>query len=100
MEIILFILFVVASVVFRILQPRIKGYLGEKSVATILSLLPSDKYKIINDLLIEVDGRTIQIDHHPIIIQWNISIMVSQPCFITLNQWKNLFICYGIRISN
>lgn len=46
MEIILFILFVVASVVFRILQPRIKGYLGEKSVATILSLLPSDKYKI------------------------------------------------------
>lgn len=63
MEIILFILFVVASVVFRILQPRIKGYLGEKSVATILSLLPSDKYKIINDLLIEVDGRTIQIDH-------------------------------------
>lgn len=63
MEIILFILFVVASVVFRILQPRIKGYLGEKSVATILSLLPSDRYKIINDLLIEVDGRTIQIDH-------------------------------------
>ena len=44
MEIILFILFVVASVVFRNLQPRIKGYLGEKSVATILSLLPSDKY--------------------------------------------------------
>ncbi len=63
MEIILFILFIVASIVFRILKPRIKGYLGERRVSVILSFLPSDKYKIINDLLIEVNGKTIQIDH-------------------------------------
>ncbi len=63
MEIILFIFFVAASIIFRIFQPKIKGYLGEKSVATILSFLPSDKYKIVNDILIKSNGRTIQIDH-------------------------------------
>lgn len=30
MEIVLFILFVVAYITFRILQPKIKGYIGEK----------------------------------------------------------------------
>ena len=63
MEIILFILFVVISIVFRILRPRIKGFLGERNVALIISFLPSDKYKIINNLLVRVNDRTIQIDH-------------------------------------
>ena len=63
MEIILFIFFVAASIAFRIFQPKIKGYLGEKGVATILLFLLSDKYKIINDILIKSNGRTIQIDH-------------------------------------
>lgn len=49
MEITLFIFFVLISIIFRILQPKIKGYIGEKSVAAILSFLPSDKYKIIKD---------------------------------------------------
>ena len=63
MEIILFILFVSVSIIFRILKPKIKGYLGEKSISVILSFLPSDKYKIINDILIKSNGKTIQIDH-------------------------------------
>lgn len=63
MEIILFIFFVVASITFRIFKSKIKGYLGEKGVATVLSFLPSDKYKIIHDILIKSNGRTIQIDH-------------------------------------
>ena len=63
MEVILAILFIVASIVFRILQPKIKGYLGERRISIILSFLPSNEYKIINDLLIESNGRTIQIDH-------------------------------------
>ena len=63
MEIILFALFVVGIIAFRILQPKIKGYLGERSVAVILSFLPFDKYKIINDILIKSNDRTIQIDH-------------------------------------
>ena len=63
MEVILFILFVAVIIAFRILQPKIKGYLGEKNVAAILSFLPSDKYKIINDVLVKSNNRTIQIDH-------------------------------------
>lgn len=63
MEVILFIFFILINIVFKILSPRIKGYLGEKIVAVILSFLPSEKYNIINDLLIKVNGRTIQIDH-------------------------------------
>lgn len=63
MEVVLFILFVVAYYTFRILQPKIKGYLGEKSVSVVLSFLPSDKYKIINDVLLNSNDRTIQIDH-------------------------------------
>lgn len=49
MEITLFIFFVLISIIFRILQPKIKRYIGEKSVAAIQSFLPSDKYKIIKD---------------------------------------------------
>lgn len=63
MEIVLFIFFVVAYIAFKILQPKIKGYLGEKNVAVILSFLPFDKYKIINDVLLKSNDRTIQIDH-------------------------------------
>ncbi len=63
MEIVLFILFIVAYITFRILRPKLKGYLGEKCVAVILSFLPSDKYKIINDVLFKSDNKTIQIDH-------------------------------------
>lgn len=63
MEIILFILLIVASIAYRIFRLKVKGYLGEKRVAAILAFLPSDKYKIINDVLIESNGKTIQIDH-------------------------------------
>ncbi len=63
MEIILLIFFIALSITFRVFQPKIKGYLGEKSVAVVLSFLPSDEYKIINDILIKSNDRTIQIDH-------------------------------------
>ena len=40
-----------------------KGALGEKRVAVILSKLPKDRYKVINNLLINNNGFTSQIDH-------------------------------------
>ena len=63
MEIILLIFFIALSITFRVFQPKIKGYLGEKSIAVVLSFLPSDEYKIINDILIKSNDRTIQVDH-------------------------------------
>ena len=38
--------------------PKIKGYLGEKKVAAILSSLDDSKYKVINDVVLNVNGRT------------------------------------------
>lgn len=40
-----------------------KGVAGEKHVAKVLSKLPQEEYKIINNLLISQNGNTIQIDH-------------------------------------
>ena len=60
---IILISFAIIGAILEFFRPRIKGYLGEKIVATILSSLPSDKYKIINDILIESNGKTTQIDH-------------------------------------
>lgn len=63
MEVILFVLFVVIAIIFRATAPKFKGYLGEKSVAIILSFLPSDKYYVFHDVLIKSGNRTTQIDH-------------------------------------
>ena len=40
-----------------------KGAMGEKRVAHILKKLPEDRYKVINNLLIQNNGYTTQIDH-------------------------------------
>ena len=40
-----------------------KGEIGEKRVASILKKLPEDKYKVINNLLVQNNGYTTQIDH-------------------------------------
>ena len=53
----------VTLLVFGILWRKSKGRRGEKQVAALLSLLPKDKYKVINDLLIQKGGYSTQIDH-------------------------------------
>ena len=40
-----------------------KGTMGEKRVAQILKKLPEDRYKVINNLFIQNNGYTTQIDH-------------------------------------
>jgi hypothetical protein len=44
-------------------QPKIKGYLGEKAVSNRLSKLDQSKYKVINNLMLQVGNKTTQIDH-------------------------------------
>lgn len=46
-----------------VFMPKIKGVLGEKSVALILSYLNTKKYRVINDLMIKNGKKTSQIDH-------------------------------------
>ena len=60
------ILVVVIPIVLFILLLKLlpsKGAIGEKRVAHILKKLPEDRYKVINNLLIQNNGYTTQIDH-------------------------------------
>ena len=54
---------VIAAGVFDLFMPKIKGYLGEKSVAFFLSKLDEKKYKVINNIMLSVGDKTTQIDH-------------------------------------
>jgi hypothetical protein len=49
--------------IFKLFLPRIKGFLGEKSAAIFLSRLDSSKYKVINNIMLQIGGKTSQIDH-------------------------------------
>lgn len=46
-----------------IFKPKIKGFLGEKVVSVILSRLDPKKYRVINDVMLNISGKTSQIDH-------------------------------------
>lgn len=54
---------VLVASVLKLYIPKIKGYYGEKSVAFFLSRLDPEKYKVINNIMLQVGGRTSQIDH-------------------------------------
>lgn len=58
----LFILFLLL-IIFKAFQPKIKGMIGEKSVARKLEKLPENEYVILNDILLKTDRGTTQIDH-------------------------------------
>ncbi|WP_407928572.1 NERD domain-containing protein [Alkalihalobacterium elongatum] len=54
---------ILAIILYAIFKPQIKGYLGERTIATFLSQLDRDKYTVINDVVLNVAGKTSQIDH-------------------------------------
>ena len=54
---------ILAASVLKLFLRKIKGYFGEKSVAFFLSKLDPAKYKVINNVMLEVGSRTTQIDH-------------------------------------
>ena len=60
--IILITLFIVGVILLARILPS-KGAAGEKQVARILSKLPNERYKVINNLLINPNGHSSQIDH-------------------------------------
>ncbi len=57
------ILYVVLILVFLIIIIKGKGWLGERRVSHKLSWLPSNKYQVINDVLLPTSYGTTQIDH-------------------------------------
>src|SRR5690606_13886590 len=49
--------------IYHTFKPILKGYLGEKSTTAILSRLNRCQYSVINNLVLESNGGTSQIDH-------------------------------------
>lgn len=58
-----FWLLIILIFVYGLYKAKIKGFLGEKTISVILTRLDPSKYKVINDLMLSMDGRTSQIDH-------------------------------------
>ena len=63
MEILFILIAAAALLFFNLYSPNIKGKWGENKVANILSRLPKEEYKVINDVIIQTNGYTSQIDH-------------------------------------
>lgn len=63
LTIIIVAVFLLLLVVRKPLVSFFRGKKGELSVKLRLQMLPSENYKIINDLLISINGHTSQIDH-------------------------------------
>jgi len=61
MEIIVALIFVILY--FCIFRESSKGDRGERTIANILSKLPSSEYSVINDLIIQNEHHSTQIDH-------------------------------------
>ena len=61
--------------ILKVLKPKLKGIWGEKKVALKLKLLSSKKYKVLNNVLIQTETRSSQLDH---IIVSNYGIFVIE----------------------
>ena len=57
------IISILIIVIYKLFLPKILGFFGEHWAKGELKKLPKDKYKIINNLFINVNNKTHQIDH-------------------------------------
>jgi len=63
MEIILLLIIIALALAFTLNKHKIKGVLGESRVSNQLLGLPSEEYRIFNDVLIKTSKGSSQIDH-------------------------------------
>lgn len=59
----LFLFLLVSVSIYKLLKSRIKGAVGERKIAIILTALDKSKYKVINNVVLDVRGFISQIDH-------------------------------------
>ncbi|TKC07485.1 NERD domain-containing protein [Pedobacter frigoris] len=57
------IIVIALAVIYSVYRRRLKGVIGEKTIAWKLARLPKSKYMVINNLVLEVGDRASQIDH-------------------------------------
>jgi hypothetical protein len=59
----LWIFLFIIPFLIKIFKPKMKGFISEKSISMLLATLDKNKYKVINDLRLRMDGKSTQIDH-------------------------------------
>lgn len=92
----LFYIIIISSlfiiIVYKLFYPRIVGWFGEKYTKDELKKLPKE-YKVLNDVLIEVNGTTHQIDHVVVSKHGIFCIETKQyNGFITGSKWDKNWI--------
>ena len=91
-----FIVLLVIGIILGIFKKQIVGWFGEHWTRQALKKLPKDKYKIINDVFILVNGSTHQIDHVVISPYGIFSIETKQyNGFIVGNKYDKNWIRYA-----
>lgn len=58
-----FVVIVILAILIDIFYPKFRGFMGEFWVKQELKKLPKDKYKVLNDIMINSNSMTHQIDH-------------------------------------
>lgn len=53
----------ILSALINVFTPKIKGWIGEKAVSGILSSLSQEKYRVLNNVMLQTDRGTTQVDH-------------------------------------
>lgn len=92
----IFITVMVLNIIVLIFGKKIIGWFGEHWTKESLSKLSKDKYIILNDIFIEVNGRTHQIDHVVISPYGIFSIETKQyNGYITGNKYDKKWIRYA-----
>lgn len=67
----------ILAIVWGILEARVKGYLGEAKISSILSRLPNKEYFVINNVLLKTEFGTTQIDH-VVVSQYGIFVIETK----------------------
>lgn len=70
---------VLVACMLKISITKIRGFFGEKAVAFFLSKLDPAKYKVINNIMLQVGGRTTQIDH-VVVSNYGIFVIETKNC--------------------
>lgn len=90
---ILVIIYLIVMICYRFFFAKIVGWFGEHWVKKALKALPSDKYIILNDIMLDSNGYTHQIDHM-VLSQYGIFVIESKQYngYITGNKYDKKWV--------
>lgn len=90
-----FVIMIILCIIIKIYYPKFRGYMGEFWVKKELLKLPKNDYKILNDIMLEDDLGTHQIDHI-IISKFGIFVIEMKNYYgmVAGNEFKDKWLQY------